>query len=62
MKGGNGVPLTLKKRKYDMDKFWEVSAEKYLSNVFYRREIDAKAATGDAFAAAVVATAAAIAK
>ena len=45
-----------------MDKFWKASAEKYLSNVFYRREIDDKARNGDAFAAAVVATAAAISK
>lgn len=45
-----------------MDKFWEVSAQKYLTDVFYRREIDAKAATGDPVAAAVITTAAAIAK
>ncbi len=45
-----------------MDDFWKVSAENYLNNVFYRREIDAKAASGDAFAAAVIATAASIAK
>lgn len=45
-----------------MDKFWKVSAEKYLSNVFYRREIDAKAKANDAVAAAVIATAAFIAK
>ncbi|MHB1643508.1 MAG: hypothetical protein ACYCS8_12775 [Acidithiobacillus sp.] len=45
-----------------MDKFWKASAEKYLTDVFYRREIDAQAATGDAFAAAVIATAAFIVK
>lgn len=45
-----------------MDKFWKVSAEKYITDVFYRREIDAKASDGDSFAAAVIATAAAIAK
>jgi hypothetical protein len=45
-----------------MDKFWEISAQKYNSNVFYRREIDAKAKGGDKYAAAVIATAAAIYK
>lgn len=45
-----------------MDKVWKISAEKYLSNVFYRREIDTKAANGDRFAAAVITTAASIAK
>lgn len=45
-----------------MDKFWEVSAQKYISNVFYRREIDAKATAGDKVAAAIVASAAAISK
>ena len=42
-----------------MDKFWKVSAQKYLTEVFFRREIDDKANNGDAFAAAVIATAAA---
>lgn len=45
-----------------MDKFWEISAQKYLTNVFYRRKIDAKAEANDALAAAVIATAAAVAK
>lgn len=45
-----------------MDKFWETSAQKYLENVFYRRQIDAKANDGDKYAAAIVATAAAISK
>lgn len=45
-----------------MDKIWEVSAQKYNSNVFYRREIDAKADAGDKYAAAIIATAAAISK
>ena len=45
-----------------MDNFWEVSAQKYLSNVFYRREIDAKAEAGDKYAAAVMATAASLSK
>jgi hypothetical protein len=45
-----------------MSKFWEISAQKYISNVFYRREVDAKAASGDKYAAAIVATAAAISK
>lgn len=45
-----------------MENFWEVSAQKYLSNVFYRREIDAKAQAGDAVASAIVTTAAAIAQ
>ncbi|MBU2766219.1 hypothetical protein HAP94_08415 [Acidithiobacillus ferrivorans] len=45
-----------------MDKIWEVSAQRYISNVFYRREIDAKANSGDKYAAAVIATAAAISK
>ncbi|MDA8377345.1 MAG: hypothetical protein M0Z50_09870 [Planctomycetia bacterium] len=45
-----------------MDNIWKVSAQKYLDNVFYRREIDAKAAKGDRFAAAVITTAASIVK
>jgi hypothetical protein len=45
-----------------MEKVWEVSAHKYISNVFYRRETDAKASRGDKYAAAIVATAAAISK
>ena len=45
-----------------MDNFWKISAEKYLSNVFYRRQIDAKASTGDKYAAAIIVTAAAISK
>ena len=45
-----------------MDNFWKNAAEQYLSDVFYRRKIDAKATAGDPFAAAVIATAAAIAK
>ena len=40
-----------------MDKFWKVSAQKYLTDVFFRREIDDKANNGDAFAAAVIVTA-----
>lgn len=45
-----------------MDNVWKAAAEKYLSNVFYRRDIDLKAADGDKFAAAVVASAAVLAK
>ncbi|MHB1705549.1 MAG: hypothetical protein ACYCSH_05775 [Acidithiobacillus sp.] len=45
-----------------MDSVWEVMAQKYLSNVFFRRETDAKASRGDKFALGVIATAAAIAK
>ena len=45
-----------------MEKFWEVSAQKYLNNVFYRREIDVKAKSGDKYAAAIIATAASISK
>ena len=45
-----------------MENFWKISAEKYLTDVFYRRGIDAKAAAGDKYAAAVISTAAALSK
>lgn len=60
VEGGNSAALTVKK-EIDMD-IWEVSAQKYLHDVFYRHEVDAKAKSGDKYAAAIIATAAAISK
>lgn len=40
-----------------MDKFWIVAANRYLSDVRYRRQIDEKAKAGDRYALAVIATA-----
>lgn len=45
-----------------MNNFWNNAAQKYLDNVFYRRELEAQAAKGDRFAASVITTAASIAK
>jgi hypothetical protein len=53
---------TPSEKEVTMEKLWEISAQKYLNNVFYRREIDAEAKAGDKYAASVIATAAAISK
>lgn len=45
-----------------MDSVWEVLAQKYLGNVFFRRQTDAAASRGDRHALCVITTAAAIAK
>lgn len=43
-----------------MDKFWEVAANRYLSDVRYRRQIDEKAKAGDKCALSIIATAYAV--
>jgi hypothetical protein len=43
--------------KVVIDGAWEVMAQKYLSNVFFRRETDVKASRGDKFSISVIAAA-----